>query len=131
MSGDSVALDTTQAVHILNDVPEVVRRFSEADRLCLSVIVIGELRYGALNSARAKQNLERVERLIARCYVLSIDDEIAEAYARIRLSLKQQGTPIPENDIWIAATCVRHDIALATDDGHFDHVSHLKLLGRT
>jgi tRNA(fMet)-specific endonuclease VapC len=59
---------------------------------------VGELRYGALNSRKADDNLAEVERLVARCHVLDVTATTAEVYARIRLALKTKGKPIPEND---------------------------------
>jgi len=41
--------------------------------------------------------------------------------AEIKLALKQVGKPIPQNDLWIAATCRRHGLTLATSDAHFGH----------
>ena len=125
MNGNSIALDTNIAVHVLNGVPEVVQFLGTFAQLCLPVPVIGELRYGALNSARPAPNLERVERLLARCRPLLADVATAEAYARIRFDLKRQGTPIPENDIWIAAVCVQYNLTLVTNDHHFGNVNGL------
>jgi tRNA(fMet)-specific endonuclease VapC len=49
----------------------------------------------------------------------------AEVYARLRLRLREKGQPIPENDLWIAAICVEHQLPLATLDGHFEAVESL------
>jgi tRNA(fMet)-specific endonuclease VapC len=53
---------------------------------------------------------------------------VADTYARIRLQLKKRGKPIPENDIWIAATCIVNTIPLYTLDKHFKEVSDLILV---
>jgi tRNA(fMet)-specific endonuclease VapC len=106
VSGDSVALDTSvesdvlagQAGSLLSQSPE---------EFLLPVPVIGELRYGALNSRRSAENLAEVERLASRCRVLDITSATAAVYARLRLQLKEKGKPIPENDLWIAALCRR------------------------
>src|SRR3954454_23834439 len=98
MTGSSVALDTNQAIAILNDVPAAIAFYSTFAELCLPVIVLGELRYGALNSARVAENLERIDRLMQRCRVLSAGDATAASYARLRMALKQLARPIPEND---------------------------------
>lgn len=70
-----------------------------------TVPVIGERRYGALNSQRAEGNVARVEKLVVRCRVLEATNTTTVAYARLRLDLKRRGKPIPENDLWIAALC--------------------------
>jgi tRNA(fMet)-specific endonuclease VapC len=59
-----------------------------------------------------------------------VNVKTAEIYARIRLQLKRKGKPIPENDIWIAAICVEHDVPLATSDGHFLEIDALKVVAR-
>lgn len=50
-------------------------------------------------------------------------------YARLRLDLKTKGKPIPENDLWIAALCVEHQVKFTAVDGHFDAVDGLQRLG--
>jgi tRNA(fMet)-specific endonuclease VapC len=95
---------------------------------CLPVPVLGELRYGAINSARSQKNLHAVESLAKRCRVLSVDERTAEVYAEVRFALKQRGRPIPENDVWIASLCLQHDLSLATADGHFEFVQGLRIV---
>jgi len=130
VNGSRIALDTVQAIAVLNDRPgawEWVERFQE---VYLPVPVVGELRFGALNSQRAAKNLARVEQFVAKCKALDVRLTTAEPYARIRLQLKRKGKPIPSNDLWIAAVCVENDIPLATADGHFKEVDGLKVVQR-
>lgn len=126
MTGSRIALDTNQAVHVLNDVAPVIAWLDTFDELCLPVTVIGELLYGALNSARATANVAKVDALVGRCQVLRSDVNTCGVYAQLRLDLKSQGRPIPENDLWIAASCVEHNVPLATDDAHFDAITSLQ-----
>lgn len=127
MSGVRVALDTNTAVHYLNDVPEVKRRMkAEEDAIALPVAVVGELLFGALNSERVGKNLPRYEALIDSCIVLPAEHSTALTWAQLRAQLKQKGRPIPENDLWIAATCLEHDLVLVTSDAHFSHCPGLK-----
>ena len=124
VSGSSVALDTSVAIDVLAG--EAGALLSDPTReLLLPVPVVGELRYGALNSRRSAENLAEVERLTGRCRVLNITTATADVYARLRLRLKQKGQPIPENDLWIAALCVEHHVPLASLDGHFDLIDEL------
>lgn len=100
------------------------------EEVLLPAPVIGELRYGALNSRRSAENLVEVERLVNRCRVLDITAMTAAVYARLRLRLKEKGKPIPENDLWIAALCVvEHQVPLVTLDGHFDAIEELERRG--
>jgi tRNA(fMet)-specific endonuclease VapC len=125
VSGNSVALDTSVAIDVLADRAKSLTSQPITEFL-LPVPVVGELRYGALNSRRADENVAEVERLVARCRVLDITLATAEVYARLRLDLKKKGKPIPENDLWIAALCVEHQVELAAVDGHFDAVDGLQ-----
>ena len=128
MSGDSVALDTSVAIAVLAG--QAGSLLSQpVEEFLLPVPVVGELQYGALNSRRSSENLTEVERLVARCRVLDITAATAAVYARLRLGLKEKGKPIPENDLWIAALCVEHQVPLVTLDGHFDAVEELERRG--
>lgn len=125
MNGSSVALDTSVAIDVLAGRAESLTAQTITEFL-LPVPVIGELRYGALNSRKANENLAEVERLVARCRVMDITVATAAVYARLRLQLKTKGKPIPENDLWIAASCIEHDVKLAAVDGHFDAIDDLQ-----
>lgn len=125
MNGSSVALDTSVAIDVLAGRAESLTAQAITEFL-LPVPVIGELRYGALNSRKPDENLAEVERLVARCRVMDITLATAAVYARLRLQLKTKGKPIPENDLWIAASCVEHDVKLAAVDGHFDAIDDLQ-----
>lgn len=59
--------------------------------------------------------------------MLGITGRNAGFYSDIRLQLKRDGKPIPENDLWIAAVCMEHNLPLATADGHFDFVEGLRI----
>lgn len=125
MNGSSIALDTSVAIDVLAGRAESLTAQATTEFL-LPVPVVGELRYGALNSRNADENLAEVERLVARCRVMDITLATAAVYARLRLQLKTRGKPIPENDLWIAASCVEHDVRLAAVDGHFDAIDDLQ-----
>jgi tRNA(fMet)-specific endonuclease VapC len=127
MNGNNIALDTNVAVQVLSDVAATVAFLRAYSQLYLPVPVIGELRFGAMNSARPTENLGRVARLVARCRPINDDVTTADNYATVRLELKKRGTPIPENDIWIAAVCVQHGLPIATLDKHFSNIPDLQV----
>lgn len=124
-SAKAVALDTSVAIEILAARAKSLTSQPIAEFL-LPVPVVGELRYGALNSTRVDDNLAEVERLVERCRILDVTVATARVYARLRLDLRHKGTPIPENDLWIAALCVEHQVPLAFVDSHFDAVDGLQ-----
>ena len=92
----------------------------------LPVIVLGEFLYG-IRRSRQQTRLERwIEEVKATCTLAVVDEHTADHYASVREELRAAATPIPENDIWIAALCRQHHLALASRDTHFDHVRTLK-----
>ena len=123
-NGDRIALDTSVAIDVLAAKADA-RVLSDAGERLLPAPVVGELRYGALNSRKASENLAKIDALVTRCVVLNVTVATAEVYARLRLALKQKGKPIPENDLWIAAICVEHHVPLAASDAHFDAIDDL------
>lgn len=127
MNGNRVARDTNRAIAVLNGAPDSAAALARISRVELPVPVIAELRYGALNSHRSTENLGRIDRLVASCGVLNATVVTAEVYGRVRFELRRRGTPIPENDVWIASICIEHNIPLWTDDHHFSAVVGLRL----
>ena len=128
VSMNTIALDTNIAIDILNGKKDILTKYEKYSTIHLPVTVCGELLFGAANSVNVKKNLANYRGFISNCMILNINSAIAEQYAKIRKKLKDKGTPIPENDIWIAATCIVYEISLATNDKHFNNIEDLKLL---
>ena len=98
-----------------------------ANNVFLSSIVLGELYFGAYKSGRVKLNLARVEVIERSLLLMECDSQTAKIYGNLKRELQRKGRPIPENDIWIAAIALQHDLILATRDAHFGAVDGLKL----
>ncbi|MCA0454679.1 MAG: type II toxin-antitoxin system VapC family toxin [Chloroflexi bacterium] len=94
-------------------------------RLLVSSIVVGELYFGAYKSGRVQHNITQLERFLDRNEVLVCDAETGKYYGQVKQQLKAKGRPIPENDIWIAAVALQHDLALVTRDAHFNVIDNL------
>ncbi len=107
--------------------PGLVEIFEAASEVVLSMVVLGELAYGAMNSRSVDTNLAKLAEVAAACRLASVDEQVAREYARVRLALKRKGRPIPENDIWIAATALAVGGEVLTDDAHFREVEGLTL----
>lgn len=120
-----LALDTNAAIAYLQGDPRAVAWVEAADALFLAVISYGELTYGALHSSRPVDNLAKLAPLIESCAILDVTRSIAEGYGEIRQDLAAKGNPIPEADLWIAAVCREHDLAILSEDAHFDRVPGL------
>lgn len=88
----------------------------------LPVVVIGEYRYGLARSKHGRQLEGLLDLLIEESEVLLIDEETTRHYASVRQQLRRAGTPIPENDVWIAALSYQHGLAIVSRDTHFDVV---------
>lgn len=106
------------------DVVALVRR---AEQVLLPVPVVAELRFGFLNGTRGRQNEGVLARFldVPRVRVLDCDEATTHFFAELKMQLKRQGTPIPLNDVWIAALVVQHRGTLLTFDGDFDHLPQL------
>lgn len=123
--GGRVLLDTSAAVAILRGDRALVEKLGQLDDVCTSVVVTGELSYGARHSANPSRNLEHVAAFTASIVALSCDPETAEVYARLKQDLRSKGKPLPDNDLWIAATTVQHGLRLMYRDAHFDEIEEL------
>lgn len=125
----SVLLDTTIVVdHLRKKDSSIVQRFKEAGTLYLPLTGLGELLYGAYNAAFEAKGIRQIEEFLKICAVLGPDERTAHLYGRIKADLARKGKPIPQNDIWIAAIALEHDLPLATRDPHFSLVSGLTTL---
>ncbi len=120
-------LDTNIVIALFAGELPVLSRIDLAESVFIPSIVLGELYFGAFKSARAAENVARVDELAALRAVLPVDTETARWYGQVKERLKRQGRPIPENDIWVAALARQHQLALASRDPHFTSVSDLIL----
>lgn len=122
-------LDTNAVSAFFEEVPAVCEAVGGSEVLAVPSIVLGEFRFGMSGSrlrAELEAKLGRLERLAD---VLCVDAETARHYAAIRRELKDGGTPIPENDLWIAALVRQHGLPVLSNDAHFDHVKDLTRIG--
>lgn len=119
-----ILVDTSAYSEHLRGHPEVKAAVQRASAIGLSVVSIGELRAGFLKGERARRNEEFLRSFLAspRARALPVDEETAGRYAAIRDYLRRRGTPVPTNDVWIAATAAQHGLRLLTLDAHFLHI---------
>ncbi|MEM9984924.1 MAG: type II toxin-antitoxin system VapC family toxin, partial [Bacteroidota bacterium] len=109
------------------DEPTATTNAAQATRLYIPSIVMGELFFGAYASQRIKENIARARNYSTHTEVLEVSSETADHYGRIKAELKRIGKPIPENDIWIAAISLQHNLTLVSRDKHFEQVADLSL----
>ncbi len=118
-------LDTNVVARLFKDDNQVSAAVRQANATYLSTIVLGELYFGALNSTRAAENLAKINAFASASSILMIDTETSLWYGQIRKALRATGRPIPDNDAWLAAAAIRHDLALVTYDKHFADIDRL------
>ena len=107
----------------------VLSNLGEAAEVFIPVVAVGELFFGAAKSGRPAENIERVERFASGRSIVLCDVDVAREYGRVKQRLRDKGRPLPENDIWIAAAAMYHDMTLVTRDAHFQEVDELRTAG--
>ena len=122
-----ILLDTSAYAGYLRNHPQLQAPIQGASAVHLNAVVLGELLAGFKKGSRPRQNENRLREFIAepRVTVLSVDEETAVRYAAIKDYLGRKGTPIPANDLWIAATAFQHGLRLQTLDAHFLRVPQI------
>ena len=126
----NLVIDTNVYSDLVRGDQSVADLLHQAEIVYLPTIVVGELKRGFYHGGQAKKNIRTFEKFITkpRIRVLDITAETAEHYGRLAAYLKSQATPIPTNDIWIAALCLQYDIPLLTRDSDFERLPQLTLI---
>ena len=131
MSALRYLLDTTICIYIAKQRPPgVAQRFAQlaVGSVVMSLVTWGELRYGAEKSQQRTQALDTLERLQALIPVIAMGDVVGESYGAIRAHLERAGTPIGNNDLWIAAHALSLKLTLVSNNTReFERVPRLKL----
>lgn len=125
-----LALDTNRYRDFADGDAVVVEALETADEILVPFVVIGELRAGFAVGKRGRENERLLRRFLERPGVSTVfaTEATTRAYAQLYRQLRAQGTPIPTNDLWIAALVVEHDVALLTRDEHFAKLAQLDLV---
>lgn len=122
-----LALDTNRYTDLCRGDAFVVEAVELADEVCLPFIVLGELRAGFAVGTQGPQNEGVLRRFLLKSGVgvLYADEQTTHYYGAVYRQLRKQGTPIPTNDMWIAALVVQHSLVLFARDTHFDALPQL------
>jgi len=122
-----ILIDTNIYSHAMKGDLGVTNILKKIDLIGFSTISIGELISGFKGGSREKENREELNIFLdsPRVVVHKIDEVTADFYAAVLNQLKQGGTPIPTNDIWIAAVVFQHGYKLYTKDKHFNFIHGL------
>jgi tRNA(fMet)-specific endonuclease VapC len=118
-------LDTNGLSALAEGDPHLEPILRKATQIAVPVIVLGEYRYG-IQQSRERQRYEHwLVEYLSKFRVLDVEEQTTTSYAAVRGELKRAGTPIPSNDVWIAALCRQHSLPLLSRDRHFDLVPGL------
>jgi predicted nucleic acid-binding protein len=121
MEKSRIILDTSAYSAFLRGNHEVNRTIQHADEIYLNPIILGELLAGFSMGRNEKKNKDILQDFLSseRIRIIDIDEETSERYAIIIHSLREKGTPIPTNDIWIAASAMQYGLKVLTTDSHY------------
>ena len=125
--GRRLVLDTSAYSRLRGGDARILDRVAAATLVLLPAIVLGELEAGFALGARAAENRRSLSQLLAEPFVqvLPIDAAVASRYGAIFAQLRRAGTPVPTNDIWIAATAIDRGATVITFDERFRHMRGL------
>lgn len=98
----------------------------KAAQIAIPVIVLGEYRHGISQSRDRKHYELWLTESLPKFRILDVDEGTTLFYAGVRAGLKRAGTPIPSNDVWVAALCRQYSLPIVSRDRHFDLVSGIE-----
>jgi tRNA(fMet)-specific endonuclease VapC len=123
-----ILVDTNAYTAFMRGDAEVVEVLAHAERICLNSVVLGELLGGFAAGTRQPKNRAELARFLEspRVEVVPVTAQTADSYALVYSNLRRRGTPIPTNDLWIAASALELGAALLTRDAHFAQIDGLR-----
>ena len=125
-----LCLDTNAYSRLMGGHAPLTQMLESATKVLLPATVLGELHAGFEMGSRRETNRLQLSEFLALPGVetVPVTGDIAERYGLLVSQLTRQGTPIPTNDIWIAATVLESGARLVSYDPHFDHIPGLIIL---
>ena len=126
----NLAIDTNRYTDFCRGDVGAVQALEQATAIYIPLIVLAELRAGFIVGTRAAENQAVLEQFLEKPGVQTLipDEQTTRHYAELYRQLRQQATPIPTNDLWIAALVVQHGLTLYSRDTHFDHLAQIPRL---
>jgi predicted nucleic acid-binding protein len=122
-----VAIDTNRLTDLGRGDVQLAERLGMCDEVWIPLIVLGEIQAGFHGGTQRQRNEAVLQRFLAKetVAVLMPSRQTAEHYAKLFAQLKRAGTPVPDNDLWIAALVLERDLTLLTRDRHFEKIPQL------
>lgn len=125
--GVRVAIDTNRYTDLCRGIVETVELLESSELVVVPFVVLAELRAGFAYGCRQAENESVLQRFLLKNGVSAVfpDEHTTHYYASVYRQLRKQGTPIPTNDMWLAAIVLQHNLALHDRDAHFDALPQL------
>ncbi len=125
----NIILDTNAYTHLLAGDQDVLNALGAAETVYMSIFVLGELYAGFLGGSKEKENKSILHKFLEKptVKILNSTAETAEVFGMIKNNLKNQGSPLPINDVWIAAHGIETGSTVLSFDSHFRKISGLLL----
>jgi tRNA(fMet)-specific endonuclease VapC len=124
-----IFLDTNAYTKLLFHDSSVFQAIALSEAVYFSVIVLGELHSGFQYGSKTDENIRLLKQFLSAptVHIYSVTHETAVIYGDLKAQLLRNGTPIPSNDIWIAAQVIEADAQLVTFDTHFQTIPTVSL----
>ena len=126
----NICLDTDRYRDLCDGVPAVIACLERATEIAVPFVVVAELRAGFAVGTKGRSNEQVLQQFLRKPGVNILWPTTAtfHCYASVYRHLRFQGTPIPTNDLWIAALTIEHSLALLTRDAHFQHLPQISII---
>ena len=123
----TILIDTNRYTDFARGERTAIDTFTTADRILVPFVVVAELRAGFRSGTMSRRNEATLVRFLSndRVDVLYADDQTTQMYADVYSMLRRNGTPVPTNDLWIAALAIEHSLPLCSRDAHFDKIPQI------
>lgn len=126
-----IALDSNRYTDLRAGVPEVVEFLQEVAEIQVPLMVVAEQRARFAHGTRREKNERALAKFLNQegIFVLKPDEQTTFFYADLYAYLRNRGTPIPTNDLWIAALTIQHNLVLFDRDSDFDRLPQIARVG--
>jgi tRNA(fMet)-specific endonuclease VapC len=124
----SIILDTNAYIRLLTGEEDVLDVIGTAETVYMSIFVLGELYAGFAGGTKERGNKDTLNRFLRKpsVKILNATSETAEVFGMVKQELKKTGTPLPINDVWIAAHTLETGSTLVTYDDHFKNIAGIR-----
>ena len=123
-----IVLDTNAYTRLLAGEEDVLDVIGTAETVYMSIFVLGELYAGFAGGTKERENKDTLDQFLRKpsVKILNATSETAEVFGMVKQELKKAGTPLPINDVWIAAHALETGSTLVTYDGHFKKIAGIR-----